>query len=263
MAYYEPLTINSIPPYSESPYTVNFRPANYLLENSYIQNSTLIDTLANLIAAMTADSLAQIEVVQLVGYTAPNEKQQGLGMKRATSLRDKLKYYCNLPDSIFEIADGGNNWNMIYADIRELGTPGGESLIASLKSEPDARTRERMLKKYQGGTLYRELTERMFPAHRMACCTGIYYHNKPDSIAIAINSIVDELMNNPKPDYSKLIGELKHFRNDPRALNLQGVIEYRRHHRHAAEQAFARAAAMGDEQAAVNLQIVRNNKYEE
>ena len=72
-----------------------------------MQNSTLIDTLANLIAAMTTDSLAQIEVVQLVGYTAPNEKQQGLGMKRATSLRDKLKYYCNLPDPVFEVLDGG------------------------------------------------------------------------------------------------------------------------------------------------------------
>jgi Flp pilus assembly protein TadD len=54
--------------------------------------------------------------------------------------------------------------------------------------------------------------------------------------------------------------ELKQYRNDPRVLNLEGVIEYRRHRRHAAEQAFREAAQMGDEQAAVNLQIVENNK---
>jgi hypothetical protein len=43
-------------------------------------------------------------------------------------------------------------------------------------------------------------------------------------------------------------------------LNLQGVIEYRRHHRHAAERAFTRAAEMGDEQALVNLSIIENEK---
>ena len=77
---------------------------------------------------------------------------------------------------------------------------------------------------------------------------------------MSLNKIVDELINNPNPDYAALLARLKEYKDDPRVLNLQGVIEYKRHHRHAAEQAFAKAAAMGDEQAAVNLQIVENNK---
>jgi hypothetical protein len=43
-------------------------------------------------------------------------------------------------------------------------------------------------------------------------------------------------------------------------LNLEGVIEYRQHHRHSAEQAFIKAAQMGDEQASVNLKILEMNK---
>jgi hypothetical protein len=43
-------------------------------------------------------------------------------------------------------------------------------------------------------------------------------------------------------------------------MNLRGVIEYRRHHRHAAERAFAKAAEMGDEQAMVNLMIIGNER---
>ena len=77
---------------------------------------------------------------------------------------------------------------------------------------------------------------------------------------MALNEIVDELANNPHPDYRKLINRLKHYGNDPRALNLQGVLEYRRHHRHAAEKAFTKAAEMGDEQAQTNLLIVEMNK---
>ena len=95
---------------------------------------------------------------------------------------------------------------------------------------------------------------------RIACCTGIYYNNKPDSTALALNEIVDELINNPNPDYRKMIDELKKYKDDPRVLNLQGVIDYRRHHRHAAERAFTKAAEMGDEQALVNLRIVESNR---
>ena len=80
---------------------------------------------------------------------------------------------------------------------------------------------------------------------------------------IALNNIIDELTGNPDPDYRKLLGELRRYRYDPRALNLEGVIEYRRHHRHAAEKAFAKAAAMGDEQAAVNLKIAEANRERE
>ena len=76
---------------------------------------------------------------------------------------------------------------------------------------------------------------------------------------MALNSIVDELMNNPSPDYRRLLQRLKPYSNDPRALNLQGVIEYRCHHRHAAERAFAKAARMGDEQALTNLKIIELN----
>ena len=117
-----------------------------------------------------------------------------------------------------------------------------------------------MLKQYDNGEIYRKLQSHYFPAHRIACCTGIYYHNHPDSTAMVINKIVNELMNTPSPDYGRLLNELKDYRNDPRALNLQGVIEYRRHHRHAAERAFAQAAQMGDTQAAVNLLIIENEK---
>ena len=78
-----------------------------------------------------------------------------------------------------------------------------------------------------------------------------------------MNEIVDELANNPHPDYRKLIDKLKHYRNDLRVLNLQGVLEYRRHHRHAAEKAFIKAAEMGDEQAQANLYILEANKKRE
>jgi hypothetical protein len=148
----------------------------------------------------------------------------------------------------------------LYKDIEEIAIPGTDELITAMRSEPDAGRREMLLKKYDDGRLYKLLQERYFPAHRMACCSGIYYRNKPDSTAVALNRIVDELIYNPSPDYNKLLGELEQYKDDPRVLNLRGIVEYRLHHRHAAEKAFEKAAKMGNEQAMINLQIIEHNK---
>lgn len=266
MAHYVPLDDAVAMGMNVTPNIVRYTTNSSRLNPEYLQNAQNIEELMSIINEVLADSSTTIEAVQIVGYTSPDgseNRTSDLGRKRAIAMRNHIRDRYNLPDSIFEVADGGNNWKMIYTDIKDLGTAGGDSLITRLKAEQDPRKREAILKRYHGGTLYRELTERMFPAHRMACCTGIYYHNDPDSVATAINEIVDELHNNPHPDYRRLINELKQYGNNPHALNLQGVIEYRRHRRHAAEQAFIKAAAMGDEQAALNLRIIENNKKRE
>ena len=261
---YIPLSNENAVAMGITPSIVRYATNSSKLNPEYLQNARTIEELMGIINDVLADSATTIEAVQIVGYTSPDgmETANGkLGYARAKAMRDHIKKHHHLHDSIFEIANGGKNWEMIYNDIRSMKIADSENLISMLQAEKSPEKRESMLKRYNGGTLYRELLERMFPAHRIACCTGIYYNNKPDSVAHALNSIVDELMNNPRPDYRKMIDELKKYKDDPRVLNLQGVIEYRRHHRHAAERAFAKAAAMGDEQAKTNLRIIENNRY--
>lgn len=261
--YYTPLTNASAADVATTPSTVRYRSNSSKLDPSYLQNARSIDEVMQIIGDILADSTTTIEAIQIAGYTQPDgseDKATQRGYNRATALRDHIRRHHQLPDSVFEIAGGGNNWNLIYRDIAEINVPGGNELIAQLQQQPDDYSREKILKRYDNGALYKILQERYFPAHRMACCTGIYYRNSPDSIAQAINEIVDELPYTPSPNYEMLIAKLKHFTNDARALNLEGVLEYRRHRRHAAEKAFAKAAKLGDTQALLNLEIVENEK---
>lgn len=263
MSRYTPLNNSNASSMNITPSVVRYVTNSSKLNPGYLQNAESIEELMDIINEVLADSTTTIEAVQIAGYTSPDGLEtadKGLGYARARAMRDHIKKKHHLPDSIFEIADGGKNWEMIYNDIRATKLADCEELISMLKEEKSPQKRETMLKRYENGTLYRELLERMFPAHRIACCTGIYYNNKEDSTTHALNRIVDELINNPHPNYRELIDELKQYGNDPRVLNLQGVMEYRRHHRHAAEQAFIKAAEMGDEQALVNLRIIENNR---
>ena len=265
MRHYSPLTATNAEGMAVTPNIVRYVTGSAKLDPEYLDNAKNIEELMGIIDDVLADSSTHLESVQIVGYTSPDggSNQARLGEERAIAMRDHIRRHHSLPDSLFEVADGGTNWNMLYSNIRSIDKDNPDSLITAMKQEPDPMKRESILKKYKGGILYRELTERIFPDHRMACCTGIYYSRMTDSTTITLNSIVDELINNPHPDYGRLIAELKQYKEDPRAMNLQGVIDYRRHHRHAAEQAFAKAAALGDRQAAVNLQILENNKSKE
>ena len=261
--YYTPLKGENAAEMGVTPHIVRYTTNSDKLNPEYLDNAMNIEELMLLIDEVLADSSTRLESVQFVGYTSPDGSEKnstGLGHARAVAMREHIRKHHNMPDSIFEIADGGQNWNMVYDNIMDIDPDEGESLVERLINEPDPQKRERILKRFDNGRLYTTLLEKYFPAHRIACCTGIYYSNSPDSTAMALNEIIDQLANDPTPDYSKILEELKQYRNDPRVLNLEGVIEYRRHHRHAAEQAFREAAQLGDEQAAVNLQIMENNK---
>lgn len=257
--YYQPLDENNIPSYNESPFVVNYRPASYVLENGFMQNGNLIDTLANLISSMVADSMAQIEVIQLVGYSSPDNSERNinnLGAYRSSSLRDKLKYHCNLPDSVFELIDGGRNWELIYESVGSGDVASGDSLVTILRAEKAPARRETLIRGMMKGDVLKYLSKDRLQNQRQACCARIYYKNRPDSVATELNKVVNELMTNETPDYDSLRTELAKYSDDARAINLMGVIDYREHRRGAAKKAFSTAALMGDEQAMTNLLII-------
>lgn len=261
--YYTPLTNGNAAEMELTPHVVRYTSNSSKLNTQYLNNAQSIDQLMELIGEILSDSTTTLESVQFAGYTSPEgyeDKATARGLDRAIAMRDHIRQHHHLPDSIFEVAGGGRNWHIIYNDIMESSTPGAELLVEELKKEKNEAAREKMLKQYNDGELYKTLQARYFPAHRIACCTGIYYNNINDGTTLVLNGIIDELTDNPTPDYAALLKELEPYKDDPRAMNLRGVIEFRRHHRHAAERAFAQAARMGDEQAAVNLMIVENEK---
>lgn len=260
--YYESLTFDNLPAYNQSNFAVNFRPGSHMLENGYMENAAIADSLSNIINTLLSDSLSQIEVIQIIGFTAPDNtdsKARDLGLRRAAAFRNKLKFYCNLHDSIFEITDGGRNWELIY-DAISSNVDSGDSIIRRLRSEKIPEKRESLLRTLGNGNIYRMLNNGMMNNQRQACCARIYYYNKPDTVAAELNKVVDELANEKNPDYRRLRQKLKTYGNDPRAINLQGVIDYREHRRNAAKKAFGTAAMMGDEQAMTNLLIISQER---
>ena len=238
---------------------VHFAMNSQHLDTEYGNNRGTIDSLVAAISTLTNDKNARVQSIQIIGYSSPDKRDEivpKLGYKRATALRNHLQHRCNLPDSIFEISDGGKHWNQIYADLTSYNEPESDSLVRIIANEPDNKKRLATLRGYNNGKQHNRICSDSSHLHRGACCTRIYYHNLSDSSTQKLNEIVTELANNPKPDYNALLVKLKEYNNDPRALNLMGIIEHRLHHRWAAAEAFRKAVRLGDEQAATNIDIL-------
>lgn len=229
------------------------------LDPAYRNNAATIDSLVAAIATLMGDKNAQVQSIQIVGYTSPDRGDEitpKLGYKRAVALRDRLQHSCNLPDSIFEVADGGKHWHRVYSSLASANNPDSDTLASRLINESDTKKRLAILRNYNNGQQYNEICRDSSHLYRGACCTRIYYHNLSDSSTHHLNNIVAELSTNPHPDYESLLDRLKKYADDPRALNLIGIIEHRLHRRSAAAEAFRKAALMGDEQAANNIGIL-------
>lgn len=239
---------------------VHFAMNSQHLDPDYQNNAATIDSLVAAIATLMGDKNAQVQSIQIVGYTSPDKSDEivpKLGYKRAVALRDRLQHVCNLPDSVFEVADGGKHWHHIYSALASEHNPNSDTLAFHLINEPNVKKRLTTLRNYNNGKQYNKICQGdSSHMYRGACCTRIYYHNLSDSSTHHLNNIVAELSSNPHPDYDSLLNKLKEYGNDPRALNLIGIIEHRLHRRSAAAKAFRKAALMGDEQASANIEIL-------
>lgn len=261
MASYTPLNGETTIYSTAIPPTHVYFPMNsQQLDNSLWNNAHTIDSIVQMLTSLANGSGANIETVQIVGFTSPDNRDEvtpKLGYKRAATLCNHLQQRTNLPDSIFEIADGGKHWHLIYSDLSHNNDEQSDTLIKHLQSLRSNKERIAYLKRYNGGKHYEALcNDSTSNKYRSACCTRIYYHNLSDSSSQVLNNIVAELANNPHPDYEAMRKKLSAYSNDPRALNIRGVIDHRQHRRSAAAEAFRRAAEMGDEQAMRNMEIL-------
>lgn len=239
---------------------VHFAMNSQHLSPDFWNNAAVIDSLVGMLRTLSNGSGANIESVQIVGFTSPDARDEivpKLGYKRAAALCNHLQRHTNLPDSLFEVADGGKHWHMIYTDLTHSGIEHSDSLVKKMQALKSNKERMALLRSYDGGKHYTALcNDSNSVNYRGACCTRIYYHNLSDSSADALNRVVAELANNPHPDYNALRAALTPYSNDPRALNIKGVIDHRQHRRAAAADAFRRAAALGDMQAARNIELL-------
>lgn len=225
----------------------------WTLLHDFRNNAATLDTIVSITRQIMADTTSNVKLIQIIGLASPEgpvKRNLLLGQNRAIALRDYVTERVNIPDSLFELCNGGEAWNELRSQVEELSIEGRDELLDIIDNTPDPDLRERRMKRLNGGRTYQYLKDNVLRDQRNSGYIRIYYDYVPDEAAATINR-ASELLNQER--YAKALELLDTVKGDPRSLNARGVALYMTGSEQEGIRCIRRAAGLGNEQAKDNL----------
>ncbi|MBO5660761.1 MAG: DUF3575 domain-containing protein [Bacteroidaceae bacterium] len=249
-------------------------------------NQQMLERIVHATRQILADSISDVRKISIIGMASiegPETHNTDLGEWRAQALKEYIQSHVNVPDSLFDLANGEEAWSEFrdqLHDIRALkaghkveavaGSPAAETLSALtpevlkgislnevdevlqlIENEADPARREQRIRQVNGGRTYAYLKQTVLADQRNSGYLRIYYDYVPDEAARAINEAIAYLRQERPADALRL---LLSQQNDPRAWNAMGVAYYKMGNIRQAQRCFQQAAENGDAHARKNLQ---------
>jgi tetratricopeptide (TPR) repeat protein len=213
------------------------------------------------IMADTTSTVCRIQIVGMAsveGAVARNEKLAGA---RADALKRYIQERVQMPDSYFEVANGGEAWADFRSQIVELmdNTTNADTIkalqraIRIIDTENDLNYREVCLRRLAGGSTYAYIKKHLLPDQRNSGYLRIYYDYVPDANAPVINRATELLQ---QKRYSEALPLLRSVQGDSRSWNALGVALWHTGDHAAAQNYFKIAAQQGNADAKQNLKAL-------
>jgi len=244
---------------------VHFPLDSYELQHDYRDNAATLDRIVSITRQIMADSASNVRLIQIIGLasiegTVGHNRQLAAG--RAEALKAYIQQHVGTPDSLFELANGGEAWTelrdqlndaLLEASTTAVDTVSLRAAIGIIDTEADLQRREQLLRQLKGGTTYRYIHEQLLPQQRNSGYLRIYFDRVPDRQAAIINEASELLNTDCGECHAKALQMLRPLAGDERAQNALGVALFLNGHRQEAIDHFQRAAANGNAEARRNL----------
>ena len=233
----------------------------------YRDNGVTLDKIVDILKQIYADDRSDVGKILIVGFASPEgptKRNVRLAGARALVLKEYVNKYLELPDSLFEVANGGEAWGELRDRVEESGFDCKAKMLDIIDHTPDLGRREWLLRQLDGGKPFAELLRSVFSDQRNSGYMRVYYTSVPDSNAIKINR-AQELIE--QGDFDGAIVLLRPIQEDSRCLNTLATAYYRRAIRQEGRREdkemaialFKEAADKGDETAIQNLENIKND----
>ena len=214
------------------------------LKRSFKNNAKRLDTIVSAVKSMLADSVAEVQLIQIVGLAsiegdvAHNEM---LAAERGEALKQYIIEHTGVADSVFEVNSGGEAWAEFGWQIENVDFVGKKAIVRILNDTTlDADAKESSIRDVNSGRTYEWIRDNLLQDQRNAGYIRVFYDIKTDSAAVAINEGV-KLMK--EGDYDAAREKLMPYKDDSRAWNALGVALYMTGNEQEAERYWHKADA--------------------
>ena len=170
---------------------VHYPVAKYKVREDFRDNSTTLKRILDVTRKLSSDSVCNVKKIQIVGFASVEGGQWGnerLALRRANALKDYVQQHLGTPDSLFEVANGGEAWadlrdyvndlkNGQVSDSPAVGMPSESNLqqvLNIIDREKDVVRREQKLRSLHGGRTWNYI-RKVFRDHRNAGYIRIYF----------------------------------------------------------------------------------------
>ena len=170
---------------------VHFEVDQYDLKRDFRQNAETLDHIISLTRQIVADSTAEVRLIQIIGFASIEGRikhNEMLGEQRALALKRYIQEAVEVPDSMFELNNGGEAWAEFRDQITELiekHDGKSEATVAELErainiidNEPAADHREQRLRVLNGGRTWNYIKEHVLADQRNSGYMRIYLERK-------------------------------------------------------------------------------------
>ena len=238
--------------------SIRYRVAKAELDPEFSSNSKTLEEILTAVRKVKNDTLARFISIDIVGYASPegNTRQnRELSEGRARSLMQYIMEQEDVPEEMFNITAGGEDWMGLRELVNESEMNYKDEIIRIIDNVPAAERQSR-LKALAGGRPYKSIFDVLYPQLRDACYINVWYDEVPDPAARAINEAV-ALLDAGRPQ--EALDTLAPYIDDPRGWNTAGAARMMMEEWYEAMTWFEKAAANGDKDAEANLN--RLKKY--
>ena len=236
---------------------VHFPVGKSVLRRDFRDNAATLDKIVDMMRRIQKDPTSDVVKVVIVGLASPEggvALNNRLAGNRARALRDYVAQRVSMPDSVYEVVNGGEAWADLRDVIAESSLPERDAMLEIIDHTADPALRERKLMRLKGGRPFAYLKQSVFADQRNSGYIRVYYEAVPDQGAEAINRAVQLIR---EKRYEEALRVVEAVKDDERSLNTLGVAYYMLGRKSEAVKCFEQAAQAGNEDARRNLEEMK------
>ncbi len=151
------------------------------IDSEYFDNAKVLQHVIDVTRQIYNDPEAEIVRIVLLGLSSPEGRYEynvKLAANRSKALKQYILNYLSLPDSCFELVNGGEGWDELRYQVEASEMPGKDECLRIIDKIPVLKGRETRLMKLDQGIPYRYMQEHFFPKLRRAGYIKLYYRKK-------------------------------------------------------------------------------------
>lgn len=160
---------------------VYFEKDSSVIAREFDRNGLIMDSIVYLVSELMKDSLSEMKLIQIVGFASfdgPTKKNQVLAQNRAQALKDYIQAHVDVPDSLFEVNNGGEAWAELEWVVEQSDYQLKDQVLKIIREEPNPYKREVKLKEMNHGRTYAYLKEFLLRKFRNSGYIRVYFDKR-------------------------------------------------------------------------------------